>query len=224
MKFWKVILFGSLIALLASCSNDLLDQDSNTRVYSSFGFIYHDTNTDYYIITDNADTLEILYTYDYFNFEDSTRVRAYFRIEEELPSSEDHYSVTINRIDQILYKDVIDYDESISDSLGSDPIEIISIWQTGVNLNVEFVFYGGGTRHYINLSKPAGTIEDPSSPVELTLRHNANDDDILVKLKSIVTFNLENLKSEASDTTKYKIISTDYHGNNYTFNGMVVFD
>lgn len=224
MKVWKIVLITGIIALLASCNDDVLDKDSNTIVYTAFGFIFQNAEEDYYIITDIADTLEIVYSYDQIHFEDSTRVRAYFEIEEELASSEDHYSVSINRIDQILYKDVIDFNESISDSLGNDPIEIFSIWQEGVNLNVEFIFYGGGTKHYINLSKPAGAIEDPTSPVELTLRHNANDDDVLVKLKSVVTFNLGKLQSETSDTTKYKIISTDYHGNNYTYTGSVVFD
>lgn len=223
MKLWKLILIIGIFSLAAGCSDsDLLE--GNSTIYAALGFIYQDINDDYFIITDYSDTLEIVYSYDNIDFPDSSRVLTYYGIEEKLASSEDHFSVIINRIDRIIYKDVIDFDESISDSLGNDPIEILSIWQTGVNLNIEFAFYGGDQMHAINLTKPTGNVDELSSPLELTFRHNANNDGLMIAMKSIITFNLEKLQSSISDTTKYKIISTDYDGNNNTHNGMVVFN
>ena len=222
----QIILVFVVTLLVASCADYEMDPTLNYGWNTDLGFVYQNEDNQYFIITDYNDTLEFSQNNNEYNFEDSMRILVYYNTLEILESSQNHLLVNIQDFDKILYKNIIESSFGLinSDSLGNDPIEIISIWQTGTNLNIEFAFYGGEKQHYINLSREGGSIDNLEQPIELSFRHNANGDSWLAAMNAIVTFNLESLRSSASDTTKYTITATGYDDTKFTYSGTVVFN
>ena len=226
----KGILNSIIIAIsfliVYSCANDAEDYYSLGDIYISMGLIGTNTETGYnYIIyCDNGDTLlPIVDAASNFETYDSQRVIVNYTILDEAGNSNHLFYVKINNLHEVLYKDIIELTDANSDSLGTDPLQIQDIWIAKNMLNIEFKYKGDNQTHYINLcyrTNENGLIEEP---VELELRHNANNDNESLVFDGIVTFKLDHLipayDKTGIDSIDFMVKSTNYQNEEQTFTG-----
>lgn len=184
------------------------------------GFIDQETDGNRFtVLLDNGDTLvPVSNSVPYFETTDSQRVMVNFTILDEVGQSTKQFYVKINNLYDILYKDIIELTTSNSDSLGNDPVQIDKIWMNHNLLNIEFCFLGSNNIHCVNMIRQSGKIQSLSQPIKLEFRHNNQSDKQIYRLRSVVTFNLKNLKVTGQDSVRFEVKSTDYEGNKHTFN------
>ncbi len=144
----------------------------------------------------------------------------YTILDEVLESSTPRYYVKINQIEDILMKGVMDITPENEDSIGNDPIVVQDFWMTDSLLNFKLQYWGYNKVHFLNLVKQPGEITLENQPVELALRHNANSDDESILYTAYVSFSLNNLRIEASDSIQFIFTSSDYKGKDYTEEGV----
>jgi len=217
------VLFSILIMscglFLFSCQEED-DYYSLGEVWISMGFIDQPGNSDSYtILLDGGDTLVPVTNSSYsFNTKDSQRVMVNYTILDEVGQSTNKFYAKINNLYDILYKNIIELTPSNNDSLGNDPVHIDDIWKSNNKLNIEFSFLGGDVIHSINLALPEGKASLAKQPVTLELRHNAKGDSQTYRMRSMVTFDLKNIKIEGQDSVQFIVKSIDYDNNEHTFN------
>lgn len=119
----------------------------------------------------------------------------------------DHW-VKVNRIDEVLTKNIAEDQGSKNDSIyGIDPVEIAGIWIGDNYLNVYFKTYFGGTeKHFINL------IPSSDKNAMFEFRHNAYDDPKSFNQGGFVAFNLKSINTiieNSSITVKVKTYEGD---------------
>jgi hypothetical protein len=223
MKFGMKILFSFSIIVcclfLFSCQNDD-DYYSLGDVWISMGFIDQPVKgNSFTILLDDGDTLvPVSNAAPFFSTKDSQRVMVNYTVLDEVGQSTKKFYVKINNLYDILYKNIIELTPSNNDSIGNDPVHIDDIWKSDNKLNIEFSFLGGDVIHTINLVRPAGELSKLTQPIVLELRHNAKDDSQTYRLRSIVTFDLRNIKIVGQDSVSFVVKSTDYDKNEHTFN------
>jgi hypothetical protein len=120
------------------------------------------------------------------------RVIVDFTVKEELQDNE--YSIGLYSIYRVLTKDALVLTPAISDSLGTDPVEIKRAWIRHGYLNLSFSFWGGepGLKHMVNLA--VDTLQrqaDADCLVEF--RHNAFKDPYARVCRGVVAFPLESV-------------------------------
>jgi hypothetical protein len=223
LKSIKTVLIVLPIAigfLFNSCDNKD-DYYSLGDIWISMGIIEkQDNGNNFSVLIDNGDTLvPISYNVPYFPIKDSQRVMVNYTILDEVGQSTKKYWVKINNIYDILLKEVIELNESNSDSIGNDPVNIDDIWISKNYLNVEFTYRGGSKTHFINLTCQKRNNIDLSQPIVLDLKHNANNDTDRYSLTGFVTFDLKKIKLPNQDSVRFVVNSTDYKGNEHTFSG-----
>jgi hypothetical protein len=213
-----LVVFGSLFF---SCESDD-DYYSLGDIWISMGFIDKPGDGDSFTIKlDNGDTLvPVSNEVPYFNTKNTQRVMVNYTILDEVGQSTKRFYVKINNLNNVLYKDIIELTTSNSDSIGNNPVHIDDIWKSDNLLNIEFSFLGGDVVHYINLVRPEGEVSQLPQPIELQLRHNAKNDQLNYRMRSIVTFDLKNIKIAGQDSVSFVVKSTDYEGNEHTFNSI----
>lgn len=146
-------------------------------------------------------------------YENGERVLVnYTVLDEDITSSTPRYFVKINQIDDILMKGIMDVTPENEDSIGNDPIIVEDFWMTDSLLNFKLKYWGYNTIHFLNLVKQPGEITAENQPIELELRHNANDDDESIPYTAFVSFSLNGLRIEDSDSIAFVFTSTDYDG------------
>jgi hypothetical protein len=132
------------------------------------------------------------------------------------------YYVKVNSIKDILMKGIMDITPEIEDSIGNDPIIVENYWMTDSLLNFKLKYWGSNQIHFLNLVKQPGDVLEENQPIELELRHNANDDDDAIPYAAYVSFSLNSLRIEGLDSVRFVVTSVDYDGNEFLEEG--VFD
>ncbi|MBN1768510.1 MAG: NigD-like N-terminal domain-containing protein [Prolixibacteraceae bacterium] len=214
-----------LLSLISSCSDDN-DYYSVGEYGISLGLI-DTTNTfgyDYLIRCDNGDSLLPAITAFYgYKPTHKQRVLVNFSPLDKVGDSKKLLYAKINNLSDVLYKEIIEATEANADSLGNDPVIIDDIWLSNGILNIEFRVWGNVRTHFINLSYVPNEQEDIDEPIELTFRHNRNDDDENYLLYGLVSFDLSKLQQPDSDSIAFRIISTDYNGKSHTNSGTYIY-
>jgi hypothetical protein len=222
----KKIVFGILVGFLvvfSACNDD--DGYSLGDMWIGFGIYQNDGSSDQ-IVMDNKDVLVSIASNDpnwSDDFENGDRVLLNFTIlDEELndDGTVEFYYVKVNDIDNVLMKGIMDITPENEDSIGNDPIIVSEYWITDSLLNFKLKYWGYSGMHYLNLVKQPGDITDADQPIQLELRHNANDDRESVPYTAFVSFSLNSLRIDGLDSVSFEFTSTDYDEQEYTEEGI----
>ncbi len=118
----------------------------------------------------------------------------------------------INLIQSILFKEVIQVNSAINDSIGNDPIQVKDTWVTGDSiLTVGFNFFTEGSVHYINLVDN-GEGNGIQKPFVFEFRHHARGDQQIYKASGYVSFNLNKYRLAGQHKVDFYLRYTDYAG------------
>jgi len=130
-----------------------------------------------------------------------------------------NYNVTINSIDKLLKKSVVNLTKLNADSLGHDPVNANGFWFGNNFLNVNFSFYQNNVIHLINLAKDS--IQSDPTVVSLTLKHNAFGDLPYYERSGFASFDLTSLLN-GKDSVKIVVNYKDYSGASRDFKGTYI--
>lgn len=220
MKKVVYLVIAAMLIGFTGCNDD--DGYSLGDIWIGFGVMMVDGES-YSIVMDNDDILSPVasnYAPGWYNhFENGDRVWVnYTVLDEELNNdgTVKQYYVKVNEIDDILMKGILDITDENADSIGNDPIIVQEYWITDSLLNFKLKYWGYNKTHYLNLVKQPGNLTEDNQPIELELRHNANDDDESVPYTAFVSFSLNDLRVEGLDSIQFQFTSTDYDGAHHT--------
>ena len=202
-----VLSFG----IFSSCSNEE-DFYSLNDIWLSLGFIDTENTSgyDYIIYCDNGDTL-FPAANNVVNFKkhNNQRVLINYTILDEVNNAEKKFYVKINNIQEILLKDLVEINDTNTDSLGNNSATITDNWITNNILNIEFQYLGGFAIHTINLAYVPNEEGLLTNPIRLEFKHNANNDSGKHILTNLVSFHLDKLQIEGRNSVDYEIKSID---------------
>ncbi|MFW6310052.1 MAG: NigD-like protein [Prolixibacteraceae bacterium] len=233
--FFGILLLG-LTVILTGC---LEDEDSYSlgKMWVGFGVI-EEVNfdpPDYKITLDNGDVLIPVASENYYrwyytgSYDQSSRLKSGDRIlinytilddKTDDAGEVEHYYIKVNSVKKILKKGILDITEENQDSIGNDPIIVKEVWMTDTLLNFEMKYWGRYKTHFINLVKQPGELTAADQPVELELRHNANDDVTDIPFVSFVSFDLNKLRIEGLDSVSFRVTAVDYDGETFEYEGV----
>lgn len=216
----RILLILGVVFLFSQCVDD--NDYSLGKFWISLGIVEtEDTHGyAYSIVLDSGDTLlPVSTTFGGINPDEWNRVLVNYTLLGEAEKKPNLYYAKINTLRNVLFKEIIELTAENSDSIGNDPIKINEIWQKGSMLNVDFEYLGNYKTHYINLVIDENFSYTENEPVELLLRHNANNDDERYVLNGLVTFKLDSLFTFNSDSVSYVVKSTRYDNKIQTFHG-----
>lgn len=224
----KKILFGILVGFLfvtTGCKDE--DGYSLNNAWVGFGIFQAVDNDSYQIVMDNKDVLVPVASNYPHGWQETIKngeriVVNYTILDEDINSSLPRYFVRVNYLKDVLMKGVMDITPENADSIGNDPIIVEDYWMTDSLLNFKLYYWGHSEIHFLNLVKEPGVISPESQPIELELRHNANDDNESYRYSAYVSFSLNSLRIAGQDTVKFVVTATDYDG--MEFSEECVFD
>ena len=207
----KKYLFYLLMLLTSGILTGCLKEEE--EYYSSLGII-HITDDSTIIHTDDGERLLV----DNDNtlgsgINDNDRIIADFTLVDGTTPSGIDYIIHVYYIEKVLFKPVIELTSEIQDSIGNDELGILSMWLEKDFLNLNFMFYGGNVKHFINLIRYPGEI--PSDTIDLEIRHNNRNDDAYYRQNGFVTFDLQSLKNGAAVSVVLCIKARDFDDSNY---------
>lgn len=227
----KKIVSGILIGFLfvfAGCNDD--DGYSLDDMWVGFGIFQGDESSSYQIVMDNKDIL-IPVASNYppgwqEELDNGERVYVNYTILDEVLNGAgevESYYIKVNSIKEVLMKGIMDITPAIEDSIGNDPIIVDNYWMTDSLLNFKLKYLGSNEIHFLNLVKQPGDVLEENQPIELELRHNANEaEEVIPYYSAFVSFSLNSLRIEGLDSVQFVVTSTDYDGNlfseEYVFN------
>ena len=230
----KRILLGVLtgfLLILAGCLDD--DGYSLGDQWIGFGVIQNVDNLR--VKMDNGDLLKpVSYSNSaYYNFETrdgldvGDRVFLNFTIlDDSVDDSTDvtTYFVTLNSLEEVLLKQIMDITPEKEDSIGNDPIIVKDTWIANNMLNFKLKYWGRYETHFINLVKQPGVLTTDDQPFQLELRHNSNDDQEAIPYTTYVSFHLDSLMVTGLDSVRFDVTCEDYEGEPFLFEGTYVYD
>lgn len=223
MKKFVFGIFVGFLFLFVGCNDD--DSYSLNDIWLGFGVIQKSDaaspSESPNIIMDNKDVLVPIasnYPAGWLSkFDNGERVLVNYTIlDEDINSSLPRYFVKVNSIEDVLMKGVMDITPVNEDSIGNDPIIVKNYWMTDSLLNFKLEYWGYNSIHFLNLVKHPDAIVEDNQPVELELRHNANNDDESIPFTAYVSFSLNSLRIESRDSIRFSFTSTDYDGFDFT--------
>ena len=229
----KKIVFGILIGsllILTGCLDD--DGYSVGNQWIGFGVIQNVNNLK--VKMDNGDLLKPV-SYNntaYYNFETrdgldvGDRVFLNFTIlDDSVDDSTDvtTYFVTLNSLEEVLLKQIMDITPEKEDSIGNDPIIVKDTWIANNMLNFKLKYWGRYETHFINLVKQPGVLTADDQPIQLELRHNNNNDDDAIPYTAYVSFRLDSLMVNGLDSVRFDVTCEDYDGEPFLYEGTYVY-
>jgi hypothetical protein len=211
-----LVLFASTL-FVSSCSEDE-DYYSVGDFLVSFGVVEQgnlNQQNNLVVRLDNGDkAVSLISLPNFVEFETGQRVLINFAPYDDKANADSLkiYYGKFNKIQNILYKDILKVSAINKDSIGNDPVMINKTWLTGDSiLNVQFTFYTQGSRHYINLVNN-GEGNGITSPYVLEFRHNDRDDIHGYLASGYMSFKLNPIKVEGRHEVDFIIRYTDYEG------------
>ncbi len=218
-KNFALALLMAFVIVLPSCLDDD-DGYSLGDIWIGFGVLKGEDDA-YQIVMDNKDVLiPVASNYPGWqtHFESGDRVLVNYTIlDDDLTDSTSLYYVKVNNIDDILMKGVMDITPEIEDSIGNDPIVVEDYWMTDSLISFKLKYWGYTEIHFLNLVKEPSDFTANDQPIQLELRHNANNDSEAVYYSAFVSFSLNSLRIDGLDSVRFEITSTDYDGTEHTF-------
>ncbi|QIA07813.1 NigD1/NigD2 family lipoprotein [Draconibacterium halophilum] len=223
----KKLAFGILMGLLVAFTS-CLDDDDNYSLgdyWIGFGIYKGDGEGVGSLVMDNGYVLVPAATSGsgwFHNISDGDRILVNYTIldEDETSSSEERYFVKINDISDVLMKGILDITEENEDSIGNDPIIVEDAWITDSLLSFRLKYWGYNETHFLNLVKEPGELTADDQPIQLELRHNANEDEESVPYTAYVSFSLNSLRINGLDSVRFEVVATDYQGIAYQDSGV----
>jgi len=225
MKTLRNILL--LLAFVLTFSGCLEDEDEHyalDKFWIAMGTIEEEENS-FIVATDGGDRLyPSVNDASWFETFDGQRVWVNYTILGTSRGNQSFdYFVRINHLKEILTKGILELTPENRDSIGNDPLVIKHYWLTNNFLNIEFLFKGGGTIHYINLVKD---IEEPETedglPI-LEVKHNANNDPYIYLLKGLVSFDISEMEVEEQPSVEFLLRATGESGE-YEFEEVITYE
>lgn len=223
----KKLAFGILMGLLVVFTSCLDDDDGYSLgdYWIGFGIYNGDGESAGELVMDNGYVLVGVaanYPQWYKDFSNGDRVLVNYTIldEDNTSSSEERYFVKVNDISDVLMKGIMDITEEIEDSIGNDPIIVEDAWITDSLLSFRLKYWGQNKIHFLNLVKQPGELTADDQPIQLELRHNANDDVQSIPYTAYVSFSLNSLRINGLDSVQFEVTATDYDGEVYQDNGV----
>lgn len=203
--------------LFYSCLNDD-DAYSLGDFWIDLATVVPINDTSYYLRMDDGTTLwPAAPINSYYEPKENQRALVNFTILSDEKDGYDHY-VKINRIDNILTKDIAENLGEKNDSIyGTDPVGVSSIWVGDNYLNIYLkAYFGGVKKHFVNLIPST----DKSGGLVYELRHNAYDDPSPGYLRGdLVAFRLPDFQtphiSPASDSTTITVKVKTFEGEKF---------
>ena len=229
----KKIVFGILIGsllILTGCLDD--DGYSVGNQWIGFGVIQNVNNLK--VKMDNGDLLKPV-SYNntaYYNFETrdgldvGDRVFLNFTILDDSVDDSTEvttYFVTLNSLEEVLLKQIMDITPEKEDSIGNDPIIVKDTWIANNMLNFKLKYWGSYETHFINLVKQPGVLTADDQPIQLELRHNNNNDDEAIPYTAYVSFHLDSLMVNGLDSVRFDVTCEDYDGEPFLYEGTYVY-
>jgi hypothetical protein len=210
-----VLIAGGL--LVTSCSEDK-DYYSVGDYLISFGVVEQsNANQENNLVVrlDNGDmAVSLISLPNGVEFEAGQRVLINFAPYEDKMNADNSkiYFGKFNKIQDILYKDILSVTNINNDSIGNDPVMINKTWLTGDSiLNIQFSYYTQGARHYINLVD-TGEGTGIENPYLLEFRHNNRGEILGYPASGYVSFKLNPIKVVGRHEVDFNIRYTDYEG------------
>ncbi len=217
MKKFAFALMMAFVFVLPSCLDD--DGYSLGDIWIAFGVLTGEEGS-YQVILDNKDLLvPVAANYPGWQneFETGDRVLInYTVLDDDLTDSTSVYYVKVNDISNILMKGIMDITPEIEDSIGNDPIVVEDYWMTDSLISFKLKYWGYTETHFLNLVKQPGDLTVDDQPIQLELRHNANEDSESVLYTAFVSFSLNSLRLDGQDSVRFEFSSTDYEGTQYS--------
>lgn len=209
------LLTGSL--LFSSCSEDD-DYYSIGDFLVSFGVVEQSNgnpDTKLVVRLDNGDKAVSLVALPHWvEFEAGQRVLVNFAPYGDSLNAEGskNFYGKFNKIQNILFKEILPMAAINNDSIGNDPVMINKSWLTGDSiLNIQFSYFTQGAKHYINLVNNAEG-DGVSKPYIFEFRHNDRDELHGYPASGYVSFRLNPIKAAGAHRIDFKVRYTDYEG------------
>lgn len=215
--FRYVILFLALAFVVASCNDD--DDYSLDKYWLDMATVNDLTEDEagFYLTLDDGTNLFIASPLNVYKPK-TKRVFANYTILGDLDGDYD-YAIRLNGIQGVLTKDIIyinPTDDHKQDSIGKDPIKILSMKEGGGYLNVKFEYNGGGEKsHFISVVSDDEDLSVGDAVVKLELRHNQNGDPQRYPASSWACFDLKPYQIDGKETT-FEISALDFDGTTVT--------
>jgi hypothetical protein len=218
----KYIINNSFILLLAIISG-FACRDEKEETYVSYGVIQNAvSSTDYQILTDKGNTLNVSESYSEQEIVDGKRVLVNFEIKSDKEASKKEYNVKVNGFYTLLSKPLVNEsfiladEQTRRDSIGNDAFLGVYAWFGGdyININFEAFFANSNTKHLINLVYD--DTREASDTLYLTLCQNsygeipAYNDMYLYKGTGRCSFRLTDLLPEGSSSAPVKLSWREY--------------
>lgn len=185
------------VLLHTSCSEESYEtSDYYDPLYIALGSIKHDAHHTSFLL-DNGDHL---YAYtsevNLTNSKDGERVLLHYSILETASNSEYDYNIKVNNILPVLTKEVItNYDSTLLDTIGNDPITLNSARIGGGYLNLDITHFWSEQEHPFNLI----LIDSTTSPLVFELRHHAKGSSDGAITAKFASFNLKPFQEPSSN-------------------------
>jgi len=141
-----------------------------------------------------------------FKPDDGQRLLIYYNIlSDKTDTGIYDYDIRITDAYNVLTKGIFQITPETQDSIGNDPIDIVSMWIGSKYLNVDFEYYhSGSTVHYINLVYDSIKVYEDDK-IHLEFRHNTNKDGSFYRQRGIASFDISSLQSESVDSVNLVI-------------------
>lgn len=211
--FSALALFALLVVGFASClSDDGYSLDKNWRSFATVNKVGENT---YDFTLDNGDKLWVAAPIGLNLKPKYDRAIIDYTILSDEQGDYDYY-IKLNSFYDVLTKNVIYIapDNKVEqDSIGYDPIRVLSIWEGGGYLNINFEYnVGEVNQHMVNLVSAVSDLSVNSEVVNLEFRHNRNNDPEKYKAQGYVCFDLAPYKIAGRDVVKFKISAKSFSG------------
>ena len=191
----------------SSCHSWLHDHHHSNPLYWSYGVV-HKTDSLVSISTDKGNKLYPNTSFKNMIKDGERYMLEYFIVNRVEPEAAmEVFEISVYDYFKVLTKDIIPFEEAISDSLGSDPVKVNHAWVANQYINFYFTYWGRNfnVKHMINLTQLPDVNED--GHIVMEFRHNAYGDPYTNQYRGMVSFPVESLVlPEGVDPSTVKLI------------------
>lgn len=217
VRFFTAFLLVSLFTLsFVACEDDEGYSLGNFVISLATVNPVDEASNTYYLTMDNGTTLWPAASNIYYQPKKNQRVLVDFTLLSDSLQGYDHF-VKINRMQEILTKQVIDLTAENESEIGNDPVKILEYWIGDHYLNIHFGYNSGGEKiHTISLveNKLNDNNNNNDNTVVLEFRHNKNGDLERYGVKSFAAFDLRKYQTEGQNSIDFLIKVRDFNNEN----------
>lgn len=212
----RLFLIALIFPFIIACNNH---NDDNENILTDIATVENpDQATKFGLLLDDSTCLWVASSeVPYYRPKDGQRIIVNYTKLSENRDTKYQNNILINDVYEVLTKEIFNISPATQDSIGNNNISIKNMWIGGNFLNVEFVYPGYSTVHYINLvADTSKTYTD--GKLHLEFRHNANNDYPEFNKWGIVSFNLKPLQANNEDSIQMVIHTKEFYYGDETYN------